>query len=94
MSSSSTAATYRVPAGPYTIVLSATGLCWVMATNSAGQVLWTGTLTAGETKVVAAEGETRIRLGAASDVTLSAAGRAAPLPPGFQSPFDVTFATT
>lgn len=91
VSSSSNAATYRVPAGPYSVVLSATGACWVMATDPAGHVLWTGTLRAGQTQTVPASGAMLLHLGAAWNVTITATGRPVQLPAGYLSPFAVTF---
>lgn len=93
VTSSSTAATYRVPASPYTVVLSASGSCWVLATNPSGTVLWTGTMAAGQSRTVPADGGVVLRLGAPWNVSLSADGRPVQLPSGFLSPFDVTFTT-
>lgn len=93
VTSSSTAATYRVPASPYTVVLSASGSCWVLATTPSGTVLWTGTMAAGQSRTVPADGGVVLRLGAPWHVSLSAAGRPVQLPSGFLSPFDVTFTT-
>jgi hypothetical protein len=85
-------ATYRAPRAPYTVVLDASGSCWVLATDTAsGQVLWTGTLAGGQSRSLAASGDMAVRLGAASDVLVSMDGTPVRLPSGFQSPFTMTF---
>jgi hypothetical protein len=84
-------ATYAAPASPYTVAIDASGLCWVLAEEvPSGQVLWTGTLQAGATRSFSGSGTVQVRLGAASDVTVSLDGSPVALPAGFQSPFDVT----
>ena len=84
-------ATYAAAASPYTVAIDASGLCWVLAEEvPSGQVLWTGTLQAGNAKSFSASGTVHVRLGAASDVTVSVDGSSSALPAGFQSPFDVT----
>jgi len=94
VTSSSTAASYRVPSTPYTLTLNATGPCWVEATNSStGQVLWTGTLHAGDSQAVPASSEVLLRLGDALNVTLAVSGQAVHLPPGFSTTIDLTFLT-
>ena len=94
VTSSSTAASYRVPSTPYTLTVDATGPCWVEATNSStGQVLWTGTLHAGDSQVVPASSEVLLRLGDALNVTLAVSGQAVHLPPGFSPTIDLTFLT-
>lgn len=91
LTSSSFAATYRAPARSYTVALSASGPCWVMATDTTGHVLWTGTLAAGQSRDVPGTGGMLVRFGAARNVTLTADGRPVQLPPGPLSPFVVTF---
>jgi hypothetical protein len=89
---SASTATYPVPASAYTVVLDASGECWVLATDTAtGHVLWTGTMTSGETRSLSATGDMALRLGAASDMSVSMDGRPVRLPSGFQSPFTMTF---
>lgn len=92
VTASSTAASYRVPAAPYTLIVNATGPCWIEATNSAtGQVLWTGTLHAGDSQTVSASSTVLLRLGDALNVTLAVSGQAVHLPPGFSPTIDLTF---
>ena len=84
-------AAYSAPASPYTVAIDASGLCWVLAEEvPSGQVLWTGTLQAGDSRSFSGSGTVQMRLGAASDVTVSVDGSPLALPAGFQSPFDVT----
>jgi len=85
-------ATYRAPPAPYTVVLDASGSCWVLATDTAtGTVLWTGTMAGGQSRSLSASGDLAVRLGAASDVRVSMDGTPVQLPSGFQSPFTMTF---
>jgi hypothetical protein len=92
---SSTTADYAVPSADYTVNLQATGLCWVEATEVAtGKVAWTGTLTSGQSRSVPATGNLSLRLGAADDVTVAVNGEPVALPTGFQSPFNMNFAST
>jgi cytoskeletal protein RodZ len=84
-------ATYTAPAGPYTLHLDATGLCWVMATEAPGEVLWTGTMNGGQSRTLTATGNVDLRLGAASDIDVILDGKPVQLPSGFRSPFDMVF---
>ena len=85
-------ATYTSPAGAYTVVLSASDLCWIMATDpDTGQVLWTGTMQAGQTQSLAGTGPMRVKIGAASVITMTLQGQPVALPSPFQSPFTATF---
>ena len=86
------AATYAAPGAAYTVVLRATGSCWVLATETTtGRVLWTGTMSGGQTQSLVATGDMALRLGAASDVSVSMDGTQVQLPAAFQSPFTITF---
>ena len=86
-------ASYAAPTSPYTVSISASGQCWVLAQEvGSGQVLWTGTLQAGNLRTFSGFGAVQLRLGAASDVTVSLNGTDLALPAGFQSPFDVNLA--
>ncbi|HUC35881.1 MAG TPA: DUF4115 domain-containing protein [Acidimicrobiales bacterium] len=90
--SSALSAAYKAPASTYTVELSATAPCWVEASQSStGQVLWTGTLEAGQSQKIPVTGSLTIRLGAAFDVELLLDGLPVILPSGHGSPFDVTF---
>jgi hypothetical protein len=93
-STSSTAA-YGAPAATFTVALQATGPCWVEATQtSTGAVVWTGTLVSGQTHSIPGTGSLFLRLGAANDITVTLNGEKVLLPPGFQSPFDMSFQST
>jgi hypothetical protein len=85
-------ATYGAPAAAYTVGITASGQCWVMGQTAASrQVLWTGTLNAGDSRSLSASGTVVLRLGAASDVVVAVDGVPVQLPAGFQSPFTMTF---
>lgn len=87
-----TTATYEVPTTADVVQLTASGPCWVEATDKAtGSVLWMGTLSAGQSHSFPAAGTILIRLGQATNVTLAVSGTPVQLPAGFHSPFDVTF---
>jgi hypothetical protein len=93
--SSTTAASYPAPTGAYTVGISASGPCWVMATDVAtGQVLWTGTLQADGQQQIQATGSLHVRIGAAFDVAVALDGSPVVLPAGHVSPFDLTFEAT
>jgi uncharacterized protein DUF4115 len=81
------------PAGAYSVVLTASGSCWVMAADAAtGAVEFTGTMSAGQTQAVpVSAGALRVSLGAASVMSMSVGGRSVQLPQGFRSPFVATF---
>jgi hypothetical protein len=86
-------AAYVAPSPTYTVELRATGLCWIEATETAtGEVLSTGTLQPGQTRTLPATGTLEIVLGAPDDIVLTLNGETVQLPPGFLSPFDVSFA--
>ena len=83
---------YTAPDSAYTVELSATGPCWILATETAtGKVLWTGTMEAGQIQQIPATGSLVIRLGAAFVVTVTLNGEPVTLPAGHASPFDVSF---
>lgn len=92
--SSATSVSYTAPASAYTIDLTASGPCWVYATDTAtGKVLWTGTLQVGGSQAIPATGNITVRLGAAFDVTISLDSKPVILPAGHGSPYDVIFKT-
>jgi hypothetical protein len=94
-SATSSTAAYAAPATGYTVALQATGPCWVEASDTlTGHVVWTGTLAPGQTQSIPATGSLIVRLGAADDVTVTLDGQQVLLPPGFQSPFNMTFDAT
>jgi hypothetical protein len=88
-------ATYQVADASYSLELGAkTGECWVLATDtSTGKVLFTGTLSSGQTQTIAAAGPVTVVAGA--PVAFSAAVNGAPvtLPTGALAPFTLTFKT-
>lgn len=90
--SSTTSADYAAPGSSYTLTLSASGSCWVLAeATSSGSTLWTGTLEAGQTQQIAATGSVLVRLGAAFVVSVSVNGVPVVLPSDHGSPFDLSF---
>lgn len=92
VTSTSSTATYRVGSSSFTLSLLAAGACWVEASDpSTGQVLWTGTMQAGQAQQVPSSGELLLRLGDARNVAVTAGGRQVVLPPGFDSVIDLTF---
>ncbi len=89
-----TAATYQVGSPSFTVLLTATGPCWVEATDpSTGQVLWEGTLQANDSQQVPSTGQVVVRLGQAHNVTVTVGGQQVQLPPGFNTVIDLTFQT-
>ena len=68
-------ATYRMAASSYGILLHATGPCWVQVT-SGGQTLFAGTLPAGASKLLAANGTTTVELGASAVQVVVSSGSA------------------
>jgi hypothetical protein len=94
VTTSGSAATYQVGTATFTLTLAADGACWVEAKDpSTGQVLWSGTLQAGQTQQVPGSGQLVVRLGDARNVTVTVGGRQVALPPGFDSVVDLTFQT-
>ena len=89
------AATYNVAAATYALSLSATGAeCWVDATDTAtGSVLFTGTLFSGQSHTITATGPVTVIAGAPAAFSATVDGTAVTLPPGYQAPFTLRFAT-
>ncbi len=84
-------ATYPAPANAYSVTVTATGPCWVLARSvSSGATLWTGTLQAGATQTIPAIGTITVELGAAS-ATLHVGSVPAVLPTPLDTPFVATF---
>lgn len=93
--STTAAAAYSAPSSTYVVALSASGPCWILASEvSSGRVIWTGTMHAGQTQQIPASGSIVLRLGAAFAVTVTLNGEPVILPVGHVSPFNVTFETT
>jgi hypothetical protein len=89
-------ATYDVADTPFTVTLTATsGACWVDATSSAtGTTLFSGTLAAGVQHSFSATGPVTLIVGAPTVLHTTVDGDAVVLPPGFQTPFTMSFVTT
>jgi hypothetical protein len=84
-------ATYVLADDSYSLLVGATtGPCWldVQGTQS-GTTLFTGVLEPGQQHTIAATGQVTIVIGAPSVATVDVDGKAAVLPPGFQTPFTV-----
>jgi hypothetical protein len=89
-------ATYDVAGTTFTMTLAATsGACWVDATSSAtGTTIFSGTLAAGAQHSFSATGPLTLIVGAPTVFHATVNGDAVVLPPGFQTPFTMTFVTT
>jgi hypothetical protein len=89
-------ATYDVAATTFTVTLTATsGACWVDATSSASDAtLFSGTLAAGVQRSFSATGPVTLIVGAPTVLHATVDGDAVVLPPGFQTPFTMSFVTT
>jgi Domain of unknown function (DUF4115) len=91
LSSTSTTAVYPVGASSYRLTVTATGPCWVSATNPlTGSTLWTGTLQSGAVQQIQANSIVRLDLGAPS-ASLAVNGVPVVLPTPLHSPFAATF---
>ena len=89
---SAQAATYRVAAASYSLALSATGgACWVQATAPGGNVLFSSVLSAGQSHTIAATGPLTVVAGAPGAFAATVDGAPVTLPPGAQSPFNLSF---
>lgn len=67
LSSTGATAVYPAAADSYQVTVDATGPCWVLATSSStGSVLWTGTMQAGQTQPIQANGTVTVELGSAT----------------------------
>jgi cytoskeletal protein RodZ len=84
-------ATYPVSANSYSVTVTASGPCWVLArTLPSGSTLWTGTLEAGAVKSVQATGAIAVELGASSG-SLTVDNVPVALPTPLHTPFEATF---
>jgi hypothetical protein len=86
-------ATYDVAASTITVTLTATsGACWVDATSSStGTTLYSGTVAAGGPHSFSATGPVTVIVGAPTVLSTTVDGGAVVLPPGFQTPFTMSF---
>jgi hypothetical protein len=91
LSSTSGSAIYPVSSTTYSVTVSASGPCWVLATTtSSGSTLWTGTLKAGAVQLIQATGAISVELGAPS-VSLAVGNVPVVLPTPVHTPFVATF---
>jgi Domain of unknown function (DUF4115) len=88
-------ATYDVSASAFALSLSVTsGACWVEVTSSvSGATLFAGTLEPGQEHSLDATGPVNVMLGAPTVFVASINGETVALPPGFQTPFTMSFVT-
>ncbi|MGO9874531.1 MAG: DUF4115 domain-containing protein [Acidimicrobiia bacterium] len=56
---------------PVTLTLRATSACWVLASDPAGQTLYTGTLRPGQQQQLQANGIFDVRLGNSTGIVIS-----------------------
>jgi hypothetical protein len=85
-------ATYAAPSSAYTVVISASAQCWVMATDpSTGHVVWTGTIAGGQSHALSVSSDLTVQLGAPSDASVTMNGQDVQFPTGFRSPFSLSF---
>ena len=85
-------ATYQVAPANYSLALSATsGECWVQATDTAGSVLFTGVLLAGQSHTVSATGSVTVIAGAPHVFAATVDGSQVSLPADVQAPFTLKF---
>jgi cytoskeletal protein RodZ len=94
-STSAQGASYTVGSANYALALSATsGACWLQVTDtSTGAVLFSGTLSGGESHTVTASGPVTVVVGAPSAFAATVDGTPVTVPPGGQAPFTLTFQT-
>lgn len=83
-------ATYPVPSATYTMTVSASAPCWVLAQSTSGATLWTGTLQAGGVQSIPASGTVTVELGSSAG-TLQVDNIPVVLPTPIQTPFVATF---
>jgi hypothetical protein len=88
---SADAATYTVSSSQLNLILQASGRCWVelRSGSQTGQVIFSGTLTAGTSQAFQSSGGLWMRLGYPPGVTIKVDGYALTLP-ATGSPFDVS----
>jgi len=91
VTSTASAATYSTGDTAYVVSLTATGACWVDATNRAtGTTVFAGTMTAGTNQVLRTTGTMTVDLGTPT-VSMTLNGIPVVLPTPLQSPFVATF---
>jgi hypothetical protein len=93
--STASGATYRVAAAGFTLSLSATsGAVWVDATDStSGAPYFEGTLAPGQQRSFVATSPVTVVSGATTRLTTTVDGSPVQLPPGFGTPFTMSFLT-
>jgi hypothetical protein len=92
--STASAATYQVAHADFTLSLSATsGACWIDVTNStSGAPLFVGTLGPGQQHAFTATSPVTVVIGAPTSLATTVDGAPVQLPPGFSTPFTMSFA--
>jgi hypothetical protein len=87
------AANFVVGGGPFSIVVTAGGPCWMEVRDANRHVIFMGTLAPGETRQFQGT-DLRLRLGAASNVSLLVNGSSLDLPVRTPDPYNVRVAQT
>jgi hypothetical protein len=89
--STASTAVYTIDAASFQVTVGATGPCWVDAVDRlTGSTIWTGTLAAGASQVIAGSGPVSVELGAPA-ATLTVDGAPVVFPSPLRSPFTATF---
>jgi hypothetical protein len=93
--STASTATYQVADAGFTLSLSATsGACWVDATNATtGAPYFVGTLESGQQQSFTATSPVTVVIGAPALLAATVDGAPVQLPPGFRTPFTMSFVT-
>ena len=87
-------ATYPVSSNSYSVTVTATGPCWVLARSvTTGATLWTGTLQNGTVQTIPAVGTTAVELGSLAGA-LKVGTVPVVLPHPMATPFVATFQPT
>ncbi|MGH9073648.1 MAG: RodZ domain-containing protein, partial [Acidimicrobiales bacterium] len=85
-------ASYRLATSSFTVVLKASGPCWVEEkAGASGQPLWTGTLTAGASRAFPATDSLWLRLGDPANVHVSLGGVPVRFPASGAHPLNLSF---
>ena len=87
------AAAFVVGGGPFSIVVTAGGPCWIEVRDASRQVIFVGTMAPGETRQFQGT-DLRLRLGAAGNVSLQVNGSPLDIPVRTPDPYNVRVAQT
>jgi hypothetical protein len=88
-----TQAVYQVARPSFSVLLSASGPCWVeLRQGESGPMIWEGTLTQGQTRLQPSEGPLWVRLGNPANISVSLNGLpvTVPVPPA-SPPYNLSF---